>query len=421
MGNHLMVPASGSTETIDALATGNQLKVGHVYGDTDADSYRKATSAGTLSDWFMTKYSVAASTGTTFDVKHKGVLNFEDRGLVKASIVAGKVGFGFDASGQDGKVLVVSGGTVGYGNALATASFNDSDTIDFSVTDGIATATVKVSATAGNAISSESDGVYSKQLTIHADSSNYLEIDGDGKIVYKPLARIKQTTASETTFASWLASGAYDAVDGERPLQESDVVHIPTSGKSYQHNGGTAGDATDFTLIETPGIEDAAIRAKISGVNGINYTTSTGVVDIKLDPAARNDASLSSDGLLVDVSAGAVRDTNSIGPGNATTVQALFDEITDDLVKEVAYKGKNESIDGNWDHIGTTDFSGDIKTSGVVDIQNGSTFLFNTGSTATAKTNIVWDAGFGPVIKSPDGSDWKLAINNDGSMSPVKL
>ncbi|MFK7950359.1 MAG: hypothetical protein AB8G11_22410 [Saprospiraceae bacterium] len=413
MGNHLMIPAQGDAATIGALASGNQLKVGHVYGNTDSNTLQYASAAGTLESPMMTKFGVSASAGTAFDVNHADSIEFEDRGLVKAVITGGKVGFEFDATGQDGKVLVVSSGSVGYGDALVAASFDDSDTIDFSVTDGVATASVKVSATAGNSIRKYSDGIYSKQLTVHADSANFLEIDDDGKIVYKPLARINQFTATEDTLALWIAANYTAGTEA----QESDVVHIPTSGKSYQHNGGSAGDATDFTLIETPGIEDSAIRAKFSGGNGIDYTTATGVIAVKLDPTD-NDATLSAAGLKVDVSAGAVTDTNTFG---ATTVQTMFDEITDDLKNEVTYKAVDETITGNWEFDGTADFDAGVKFNSTVAVESGGSFLLNTGSTATAKANIVWDATFGPVIKSPDGSDWRLAINNDGSMSPVKL
>ena len=60
-------------------------------------------------------------------------------------------------------------------------------------------------------------------------------------------------------------------------FQEGDVVFLttPSPTEAYIHNGGTAGNANDFDLLNH-GLSDAQIRSKLSASAGINYDASTG-------------------------------------------------------------------------------------------------------------------------------------------------
>jgi len=111
---------------------------------------------------------------------------------------------------------------------------------------------------------------------IHPDSANYIEVladNGVNKLKVKPLTVTDVTVnADETSLANFI-SNVYDGSN----FQEGDIVFLSATSpiESYIHNGGTAGTADDWELINS-GLSDAQIRSKLSASSGINYNATTG-------------------------------------------------------------------------------------------------------------------------------------------------
>ena len=111
---------------------------------------------------------------------------------------------------------------------------------------------------------------------IHSDSANYLEVVADGgvnKLKVKPLTVTDVTVNSTQSSLANFVSNVYTGSN----FQEGDIVFLTATSpiESYIHNGGTAGTADDWELINS-GLSDAQIRAKFSASAGINYNSSTG-------------------------------------------------------------------------------------------------------------------------------------------------
>lgn len=111
---------------------------------------------------------------------------------------------------------------------------------------------------------------------IHPDSANYIEVladNGVNKLKVKPLTITDVTVnATETSLANFI-SNVYTGSN----FQEGDIVFLSATSpiESYIHNGGTAGTADDWELINS-GLDDSQIRAKFSASSGIDYNSSTG-------------------------------------------------------------------------------------------------------------------------------------------------
>jgi len=111
---------------------------------------------------------------------------------------------------------------------------------------------------------------------IHSDSANYLEVVSDGgvnKLKVKPLTVTDVTVDSTQTSLANFITNVYTGSN----FQEGDIVFLSATSpiESYIHNGGTAGTADDWELINS-GLSDAQIRAKFSASSGIDYNSSTG-------------------------------------------------------------------------------------------------------------------------------------------------
>jgi hypothetical protein len=111
---------------------------------------------------------------------------------------------------------------------------------------------------------------------IHSDSANYLEVVSDGgvnKLKVKPLTVTDVTVDSTQTSLANFITNVYTGSN----FQEGDIVFLAATSpiESYIHNGGTAGTADDWELINS-GLSDAQIRAKFSASSGIDYNSSTG-------------------------------------------------------------------------------------------------------------------------------------------------
>lgn len=114
---------------------------------------------------------------------------------------------------------------------------------------------------------------------IASDSANYAELvteNGDLKLKLKPLTITDVSVdTSATSLAGWVSANYTNGNE----KQEGDVIVLTAvSGRAetYIHNGGTAGDATDFTEIEGQDVTDAEIRASLSASSGIDFNASTG-------------------------------------------------------------------------------------------------------------------------------------------------
>lgn len=158
-------------------------------------------------------------------------------------------------------------GQVGYSDTVEKILYFDGTTIQFVASE--------------NYVSSQ---ITANTLTVGAASAAYLDITGN-QITLKALAiqRVR-TDVTSTTLAAALAArtpvyNAANVANTTADLQEGDILILSaaTGGQQvYIHNGGTAGTVVDFTLMETPNLDTAAIRALFSGANGITYNPATG-------------------------------------------------------------------------------------------------------------------------------------------------
>lgn len=111
---------------------------------------------------------------------------------------------------------------------------------------------------------------------IHSDSANFASVVAEGgvnKLKIDPLTITSVTVNSSQADLSAFISNVYTGSN----FQEGDVVFLttPSPTEAYIHNGGTAGNANDFDLLNH-GLSDAQIRSKLSASAGINYDASTG-------------------------------------------------------------------------------------------------------------------------------------------------
>lgn len=173
----------------------------------------------------------------------------------------------------DGSLTIVAIGGTGY----ITGSDN-TDTVDLTVSSGVLTADVNISADAGNNITAESDGLYAPKLTVDTGSSALLEIDSEYKLKVKQLLVTDTTVdAVSANLSEHLTSVSYDNTGVL--YQEGDIIVITAGPEAWIHNGGTAGTAADFAQINA-NLTDAYIRGLISGSAGINYNSTSGVITL---------------------------------------------------------------------------------------------------------------------------------------------
>ena len=114
---------------------------------------------------------------------------------------------------------------------------------------------------------------------IAADSANYVEfvtVNGQKQIKLKPLTITDVSVdTSATSLSAWITANYSNGNE----KQEGDIIVLTAvSGRAqtFIHNGGTAGDATDFAEIEGADVSDAEVRAALSASAGIDYNSSTG-------------------------------------------------------------------------------------------------------------------------------------------------
>lgn len=138
-------------------------------------------------------------------------------------------------------------------------------------------------------------------------------------------AEVDDSSASLAAFVS----DSY--VNGDE-FQKSDTVFLTVPGEAWMHNGGTAGTVADFSKLTTPGTSDAAVRALFSGVSGVAYNPTTGIISGVVSTTAGNDLSINANGFYVNVSSSGVVDTSntvagSSGGNTVVSLQSLLDSI----------------------------------------------------------------------------------------------
>lgn len=111
---------------------------------------------------------------------------------------------------------------------------------------------------------------------IHSDSANYASVVAEGgvnKLKIDPLTITSVTVNSSQANLAAFISNVYTGSN----FQEGDIVFLttPSPTEAYIHNGGSAGTAADWELVNS-GLSDAQIRSKLSASSGINYDSSTG-------------------------------------------------------------------------------------------------------------------------------------------------
>jgi hypothetical protein len=111
---------------------------------------------------------------------------------------------------------------------------------------------------------------------IHPDSANYASVVSDGGVDKLKIDPLTITSVTVNGTATDLADFIANVYDGSN-FQEGDIVFltVPSPTEAYIHNGGSAGTASDWELVNS-GLSDAQIRSKLSASAGIDYNASTG-------------------------------------------------------------------------------------------------------------------------------------------------
>lgn len=168
---------------------------------------------------------------------------------------------------------------------------NNGSQVELRSNDGLSLVELRVAdGTVNNAVVTKSQ-LDEKQgsLSIAAGSQNYLELQGDVLSVKNLLIHDVAVDNVHLDLASYLAVNY--TVGNE--LQQGDIVILmnatDSQRRSYIHNGGGAGDATDFTRLQVD-LSESVIRAMFSAGTGISYNPATG--EIAVDATA---AEISSD------------------------------------------------------------------------------------------------------------------------------
>ncbi len=145
------------------------------------------------------------------------------------------------------------------------------------------------------------------QLLTGKDQPNgYAGLNGDGKLLTSVLPAIAITSTS--VVASQAAQLALTA-------QEGDVAVRTDIGKTYIHNGGTAGTMADWTELETP--DDS-----VTSVNGYTGVVVLGHTDVGAAAASHTHS-------LTDITdAGTAASKNAPSTGNASSTEVVLGSDT---------------------------------------------------------------------------------------------
>ena len=126
-------------------------------------------------------------------------------------------------------------------------------------------------------------------LSVHPDSVAFVEIVDGTKINIKRLTTNEVAVDNTSTdLATALAAATYNGngswTINAKPIQEGDTLVLTNTTsaqeRSWVHNGGSAGDATDFTRLQT-NYDATAIRAMFSAGDFISYDAASGIISVK--------------------------------------------------------------------------------------------------------------------------------------------
>ena len=295
----------------------------------------------------------------------------------------------------------------------------DTDSISLSVDAATRelTANLRLDGASDNILQVNSAGAYVKDVTIAPTSSNYLEYDPvTRQISMKAVSVVEITVDSTSTDLAGALTANYSA---GTEMQEGDVLHIPLANEVYVHNGGSAGDATDFTRIEKPDLEDSYIRNLFgSTTEAITYNPTDGNVTFNISTQTGNDITLvtgADKGIFLDVSAASVTDTNDVLGGGAVdvTVQALFDAVTEGLV--TAENGLTDQPNG------VIELGGALTKNTTITV-GAHTLAFAGTTTMTAEMDLEFlTASSGFILKSANGTRYKLTVTDYGALEATEL
>jgi hypothetical protein len=115
-------------------------------------------------------------------------------------------------------------------------------------------------------------------VSIEAGSTNFLSFNtATGELSVSNLLITDVTVNSSDNTMAAFVTGNYTGTE----FQEGDVIilTLPNPTETWIHNGGIAGDITDFTQIST-NIDDAYVRGLISATSPIAYNNTTGVISV---------------------------------------------------------------------------------------------------------------------------------------------
>lgn len=228
---------------------------------------------------------------------------------------------------------------------------------------------------------------------IAADSANYAELvteSGELKLKLKPLTI---TDVSVDTVATSLAAWVTANYSGTEKQEGDIIILTAVSGRAqtWIHNGGGAGDVTDFTEIEGQSVSDAEVRAALSASAGVNYNSATG--EITADQAEIKGFFSAGSGLAYD-DANGVFSLNVDSDGISEGINNLY--FTDARAQAAISVGLGLSyVGGQIDLDASTD-----------DISEGSNLFFTDaraqGAISVTGTGLSYSAGVLELVASTD-------------------
>lgn len=135
-------------------------------------------------------------------------------------------------------------------------------------------------------------------------------------------------------------SAANEAAMLALTTQEGDIVIRTDEGKTYIHNGGSAGDATDFTELQTP-------TAPVTSVNGQTGVIVLGASDVGLsnvDNTADADKPVST-ATQTALDTKTSKYTETIGDGTATSIAVTHNLATEDVIVQLREATGNQVVE----------------------------------------------------------------------------
>jgi len=229
---------------------------------------------------------------------------------------------------------------------------------------------------------------------IAADSANYAELvteSGELKLKLKPLT-ITDVSVDivATSLAAWVSA---NYTNGDEKQEGDIIILTAVSGRAqtWIHNGGGAGDVTDFTEIEGQSVSDAEVRAALSASAGVNYNSATG--EITADESEIKGFFSAGSGLAYD-DANGVFSLNVDSDGISEGINNLY--FTDARAQAAISVGLGLSyVGGQIDLDASTD-----------DITEGSNLFFTDaraqGAISVTGTGLSYSAGVLELVASTD-------------------